>query len=75
MKFLNVRHPFLRPLWRRIALVGFMAGWTGLELWHQNFAWAFLFGALGVFLLWELFIAFDPANYEEEKAEKEKPRE
>jgi hypothetical protein len=70
MKFLDVRHPFLRPLWRRVALVAATLGWTAVELWGGNVFWAILFGAMGSFLAWEFFIVYDPANYEEKEEEK-----
>jgi hypothetical protein len=69
MKFFDVRHPFLRPLWRRIALVAATLGWSVVELMGGNVFWAILFGSVGAFLAWEFFIVYDPKNYEE----KDKP--
>jgi uncharacterized membrane protein (UPF0136 family) len=32
MKFIDPTHPFYKPLWRRIVLIGVLAGWSALEI-------------------------------------------
>lgn len=51
--------PFLRPLWRRIALVAFCAAWALWELWNGETFWAMLVGAITVYGAWTFLIDFD----------------
>ena len=62
---ISVRHPFLRPLARRVVTSSVVAGWALLELISGNPGWALFFGAVAIFLIYEFFVAFDPANYED----------
>ena len=64
---LDVRVPFFRPLWRRIAVVGAMAVWTLIEIFQGSPYWAVLAGGIGIYLIYEFFLAFDPKNYEAKK--------
>ena len=61
---LDVRVPFFRPLLPRLIVVAVTLGWTAVELAGGNVFWAVLFGAAGLWLAWEFFVVFDPANYE-----------
>ncbi len=63
MKFFDVRHPFFRPLWRRIAVTAVCLGWALFELSGANVFWAILFGGIGGLCVWEFFIVYDEANY------------
>lgn len=63
--FLDLRVPFFRPLLPRLIVTGVTLGWTAFELVNGNLFWAVLFGAAGAWLVWEFFVVFDPANYEE----------
>ncbi|MGI1662826.1 hypothetical protein ACRDNQ_11350 [Palleronia sp. KMU-117] len=67
---LDVRLPFFRPLWRRIATVAVIAGWTAMELWGGNPYWAVLAGGIGIYTIYEFFIVFDPRDYEAGEKEK-----
>ncbi len=60
MKFLDVQHPFFRPLWRRVAVVAVCLGWAVVEFVHDAPFWGMLFGALGLYCGWQFFVAFDP---------------
>lgn len=60
MKFLDVQHPFFRPLWRRVAVVAVCLGWAGVELAAGEVFWAILFGAAGVYCAYQFFLVFDP---------------
>lgn len=68
IKGFEVRHAVFRPLWRRIALVGFTWVWAGFELFLGNPGWAFLFAAIAVYLAWAFFLAFEkgPAGREDQ---------
>jgi len=63
--FLDVRTPFFRPLLPRLIATGVTLGWAIFELANGNLFWMVLFGAAGLWLVWEFFVVFDPANYEE----------
>ena len=64
---LGIRHPFFRPLWRRVATVAFALGWAVVELIGGHLVWAGLFGGIGLYAAWEFFAVYDPANYGEKK--------
>ncbi len=56
--FLDLRHPFFRPVWRRVAVVIVLALWTVAELIGANFYWAALAGGLLVYVLYVFFLDF-----------------
>ncbi|MBT8418473.1 MAG: hypothetical protein KJO42_13625 [Silicimonas sp.] len=60
----EVRHPFFRPLWRRVLVTSLCLGWALVELANGAGVWAALFGVCGVYLFVQFFIRFDPADYE-----------
>jgi hypothetical protein len=62
-------HPFFRPLWRRIVVVGLTLGWAAFELATGNPFWAILFGALGAAALWGLLINYSPPGSSKEDHE------
>ena len=52
----DAEHVFFRPLWRRIGLVVFCAGWAAFEFWNGQAFWGTLAAgmaayAAGVFLI------------------------
>lgn len=53
----------MRPLYRRIIITVFTAGWAVLELSLGNPFWAIFFGALALYIFYEYFIIYDEANY------------
>jgi len=61
--FLNLRHPFFLPLWRRVAVIAVCLGWALFELISGAVFFAILFGALGVYAMREFFWSFDPAEF------------
>jgi hypothetical protein len=67
MNFLGLRHPFFRPLWRRLLTVALVLGWALFELSGGHLLWAGLFGGLGILAAVEFFLLYDPANYEDSK--------
>lgn len=56
---LDLRHPFLRPMWRRVVMVAFLAVWTGIEILGGNPYWAMLAGGIGVYAIWVFFFSFE----------------
>jgi hypothetical protein len=57
--FFDLRHPFYRPIWIRIAIVASCLGWAIVEFYNQAPLWGILFGAVGVYCAWGFFIAWD----------------
>ena len=70
--FLDVRSPALRPLWLRIAIAGGCLLWALRELNAGAVFWAILFGAAGLYLCHQFFLAWeDPETEEDDKGEAE----
>ena len=59
MSFLDVRTPFFRPLWRRVIATTVCLAWAVVELLSGAVMWAIIFGAAGLYLAWQFFVAFD----------------
>ena len=57
---LDLRVPFFRPMWRRVATVTAIAIWTIIEVLYGNSWWALLAGGIGVYAAYVLF--FDYGN-------------
>ncbi len=53
-------HPFLRPLWRRIALVGFCAAWSIFEFATGSAFWGTLAGGMAAVGTYQFLIAYKP---------------
>ena len=66
---LELRHPFFRPLWRRITLIAVLAGWTVVETTAGNPVWALLMAGIGIYSSYVFFIDF--ALPDDEKAPSE----
>jgi len=62
MQLIDTSHSFYRPLWRRIAVVAFCAGWTIVELVGNQPFWAVISGALAVYTAYVLLLTFRPAT-------------
>ena len=62
--FLNVRHPFFRPLWARALVAGLVTAWTVFEFTRGAPLWGVLFGAAAGWLIYQWFVVFDPRDYE-----------
>ena len=63
-RFLDVQHPFFKPLWRRLVTVAACLGWALLELSWGGPMWALLFGLIGLYCAYQFFVAFDPKEAE-----------
>lgn len=61
-KFFDFNHPFFRPLWLRVAIVAVCICWAAFELVLGSPGWALLFGALGLFSGYRLFVTFAPRD-------------
>ncbi|MEM8701436.1 MAG: hypothetical protein AAGF82_06385 [Pseudomonadota bacterium] len=51
-------HPWLDPLWRRVALVVFCGGWTIVEFTMGNTGWASIVGAITAYAGWCYLYAY-----------------
>ena len=58
MKLLDRNHPFFAPLWRRVAIVAVTLGWALFEFVAASPTWGVIFLAVGLYCVYELFIAF-----------------
>lgn len=56
------QHPFLRPLWRRVALVAICFIWAGIEFYAGSPNWGTMVAALGVYAAWQYLYAYKPAT-------------
>ncbi|MEJ6782457.1 DUF3329 domain-containing protein [Aminobacter sp. Piv2-1] len=55
-------HPFLRPLWRRIVLVGICAAWSILEFATGSPFWGTLAGGMAALGAYQFLIAYKPGD-------------
>lgn len=67
MKFIDVRHPFFNPLWRRVATVGVTGIWALFELLTGSVGWAILFGAIAAWCAYEFFVTWQPQPKEDKE--------
>ena len=61
--FLNVRMPFFRPAWRRALATGVVLAWALVEFRAGNTAWGLLALGAALYLAYQFFVVFDPADY------------
>ena len=50
-------HPFLRPRWRRVAVVVLCVGWGLFELASGAAVWSVLFIGIGALAAWEFLLS------------------
>ncbi|QDG78971.1 hypothetical protein [Labrenzia sp. PHM005] len=65
--FGGFEHPWLDPLWRRVLIVLFCAGWTGLEFFNQDQTWGFIIGAITAYAAWGYLVAYKVTNTDDTK--------
>ncbi len=54
-------HPWLRPLWRRLAVMAALIAWLGFEFWYEPFGtWFYIVLAVTIYAVWELFGRREP---------------
>ncbi|MFC5587145.1 DUF3329 domain-containing protein [Nitratireductor kimnyeongensis] len=63
---IDARHPFFRPLWRRVAVVAVCLGWGVFEFVSGAPFWGILYTAVGVYAAWSLLYTFKPGDIENE---------
>ncbi len=61
-RFFDFNHPFYRPLWIRVLLVGFCLGWGLLEFVAGDVFWGVIFAGAGAFAFYGLFVNFNPRD-------------
>ena len=62
MRLFELQTEFFLPLWRRVAVVTVCLVWTVFEFVSGSPFWGMLFGAMGVYALWQLFFDGWPGN-------------
>lgn len=62
-------HPFFRPLWRRIAVVGVCLVWAGLEFVSNAPTWGFVALAFAAYGVWQFFINYRPPPPEDARTD------
>ncbi len=58
-----VEHPFLDPLWRRIALVISCAIWTGVEFALGQDMWVYIVGGITVYGAWAFLFSYKGSDH------------
>jgi len=59
-KFIDPDHPFYRPLWKRLLIVGSCALWTAIEFWNGATTWGMIFLAVTAYTSATLIVFFKP---------------
>lgn len=62
MKFFELQIEFMEPLWRRVLLVFVCLAWAMVEFLNGAAVWGVVFGSLGVYAFWQLFLDGWPAS-------------
>ena len=63
------KHPFYKPLWRRVAIVVSITLWLGFEVWQRNSGlWIAIAGAMLVYAVTTFFITY-PKDQPEDDAD------
>ncbi len=65
-KFFDFNHPFYRPLWIRVLLVGLTGAWGAFEFWSGQSFWGAIFCGTSAICFYYLFIAFNPRDPDKE---------
>jgi hypothetical protein len=59
MQIIDTKHPFYKPLWRRLAIVGSIAFWLAFEvLFGGDPMWMMISLALLAYTAWVLLLAW-----------------
>lgn len=62
MKFIDPDHPFYRPLWVRLLLVGFCSAWTAFEFYNGSEGWGMIFLAVSAYAFAQLILFYKPSD-------------
>ena len=52
----DLQIPFFRPVWRRVALVGFCLAWALFEFARGALFWGAVFAGMGAYAAYQLFV-------------------
>ena len=58
----DLQVPFFVPLWRRVLFVVVCLGWAIFEFVTGSPGWAILFGAAGLWCVYQFFVVWDPKD-------------
>lgn len=61
-RFLDLNHPFFRPVWIRALVVAACLGWAAFEFLGPRGSpfWGILFAAIGLYAAYAFFLNFHP---------------
>lgn len=62
MRLFELQTEFFLPLWRRVVVVAVCLAWTVFEFVSGSPFWGMLFGGMGLYALWQLFLDGWPGN-------------
>lgn len=62
MHWFELQIDFFRPLWRRVAVVTVCLVWASVEFLSGAPFWGMIFGGMGLYALWQLFLCGWPEN-------------
>ena len=62
MRSKEAQHPFYRPLWIRVCLVGVLIAWSAMEWINDQPFWGVLTGAASLWAIWTFFLSYDPSE-------------
>ncbi|MCY0094246.1 hypothetical protein [Hoeflea ulvae] len=57
---IDFRHPFFRPMTRRVVIFALVAIWTVVEFFAGSQGWVIFFAALTAYVGWGLFLSGQP---------------
>lgn len=60
MLIIDTNHPFYRPLWVRLLIVGFCAAWCVVEFVNHEPFWGTVVGGVAVYTAYVLLLTFKP---------------
>ncbi|MDO9414934.1 hypothetical protein [Pararhizobium sp.] len=60
IKLIDPDHPFYRPLWVRLLIVGFCTAWTAMEFYQRQPFWGMIFLAVAAYTACVLLIFYKP---------------
>ncbi|MCY0150584.1 hypothetical protein OEG84_23485 [Hoeflea sp. G2-23] len=73
MVLIDFRHPFFRPILRRIIVFALVVIWAGVEFFNGSVGWTVFFVALAVYIGWGFFLSGQPDEPLADAGEADKP--
>lgn len=65
MQLIDPQHPFYRPLWIRLLIVGFTTAWAIFEFMNGDAFWGTIVGGVAAYSTYMLLLTFKPAPPED----------